>query len=297
MSLNAPSSNDHTTTEKRKTRFFAHFALAHLDVMRLLKTLGLLRQTGEKSPTDEEQRDKKIKHHERFARRILNGEERSFRNIADHSLVVGVVADILLQEAVKKGLITDAQRKQGVYGALLHDATKRKELELQLGTTKQDKNIFFDPEALIRVRKLIFEILAVSAEMQTSIDLAKYSGDGLLCLSLDEIKERKSSEDLISFIICIADYLVKNTREKRSHLVVLDERLMGVLSREELTPLLKWWSKRLFDISEPELTIFAEKKRVLIMEKIVKSALGIPPSMQLFDFVQGKMNEAIDFLQ
>ena len=87
---------------KAKTKVFSAFALSNLSAMRLLHEYGLLGKTGN-------------------ALGALQGKEKSYRNIAEHSLVVGMVADIILERLYEKKHISYPQWKQGTKAALMHD--------------------------------------------------------------------------------------------------------------------------------------------------------------------------------
>lgn len=124
-----------------KTRALSEFAVSNTSAMRILRNFGLLRQTGEGR--------------EKRAWGKLQGKERSFRNIAEHSLVAGMVTDVVLERLKDNGHLTQDERKRGTKAALMHDMLKRKELEMQYGTEAGDHQVFFDPIQ----REIINELL------------------------------------------------------------------------------------------------------------------------------------------
>lgn len=81
-----------------KTKFWSAFAMKHLRDMRILRDAGL-----------------------------LGKENQDWRNIAEHSLVVGALAGFLAGELRKQGLDIDPEMVESA--AILHDATKRLDIE------------------------------------------------------------------------------------------------------------------------------------------------------------------------
>lgn len=81
-----------------KTKFWSAFVMKHLQDMRILRDAGL-----------------------------LGKENQDWRNVAEHSLVVGALAGLLAGELKKQGLDIDPEMVESA--AILHDASKRLDIE------------------------------------------------------------------------------------------------------------------------------------------------------------------------
>ncbi|MBI4114834.1 MAG: hypothetical protein HY445_03265 [Candidatus Niyogibacteria bacterium] len=205
---------------KEKTSQFSAFALSHMEAMRLLRNFGLL---GDK------------------AGGRLEGKERSYRNIAEHCLVVGMVADTILEKFSEKGYLTAEERQIGVKAALIHDLTKRQELEIEHGVEKGSPKTFLDPE---HRKEFISQVLAKHRVSEKDIDdfsLTRLTGDGLLELDEKHIVITTSPRELIRWIILLSDYMVAHTS-----IVSPQERMDEAQERGEYDELQRWWFEKLY---------------------------------------------------
>lgn len=267
---------------KKKTQVFGQFALANIFAMRLLRKFGLLRQLGEKASAG-------VPRRERFARGLLAGKERSFRNIAEHSLVVAIVADTLLERAEVLRKVTPEERKNGVEGALFHDLTKRMELEARFGG-REAHDKFISPPDMDQKRKSWIAELKVSDHLLRIIELSRLSGEGIISLREEQI-QIVSPSDLIRFCICIADYLVSHTS-----LTSIHDRLLEMSNRGEYGDLLSWSFDQLF----PDEIEHSKNKKAISMIKIIEeklilveealcARLEISREIGVFPFVQNEI--------
>lgn len=257
-----------------KRQLFSTFALSHLEAMRLLRKFGLLRQEGETK--------------ERAAWGKLEGKERSFRNIAEHCLVVGMVADVILERLVENGHLAEADRRRGAKAAILHDLTKRQELEAQYGVEKGGKGRHLDPAARKKFVDELLEKQGVSAEDWADFNLSRRAGSGLWeggKVSLE------SPRELIEWTIAVADYSVAHT-----NLVNPGQRLKEAIERGGYEDEFQWWFKKLYGdeafkqagsqraaaevISERVVGVFAE------VEEKLKPKLGLGENETISDFIE-----------
>lgn len=267
--------------ENRKTEFFSSFALSNLEAMRLLRKFGLLRQPGE-------QKDKP-------AWGKIEGKERSFRNIAEHSLVVGATADILFEKLAEKGYLTLQERKVGTKTAILHDLTKRQELEFKKGINEGEGAEVIDPEEKKKLAESFLAEHGISKEDRDTFNPYSVIPE-IFGLNEAEVKPFASAQEIIRWTISVSDWMVAHTA-----LVSPNERMEEAINRGDYNKDYLWWYKRIYkddadaDSKEPSsITKAVFEKAIPILNKVegeLKKALDIPGQEKLVDFVKGEFDK------
>ena len=264
---------------------FHNLVTAHFGAMRLLEKFGLVKQRHEP-------RDKK-----RQAWGSLAGKERSFRNIAEHSLVVAMIVDVVTERLEAKGIINREENEQAVTAACLHDLTKRQELQIQHGI-KIPRSTFFNPHRRKKFITRLLDRLQISEKDRKILGLTEYTGDGLFFTYLqrgEKIEINESPEELTKWLICLADYMVAHT-----NLVSPEERIKEAKQRNQYSELEKWWFERLYGKQELEEILEGPYGAQQINDRLAGIALGyleqvetqlkelldIPQEGSLMDFVQ-----------
>lgn len=275
--------------ELGKTETFSGFSVGNISAMRLLRRFGLLRQPGEP-------RDKK-------ARGFLEGKERSFRNIAEHCVVVGMVTDVIFASLEKQGKITRETRRKGVKAAILHDLTKRQELEASHGINSIAEARFINPEEERNFINQLLDEHDISSQDRETLSLSGLTGGNVLFLPPDEkINLGRSPEDLIRWTIFLTDYMVANDLvvSPENRIAEVTER---IISQGEYSQEVSWWYKRLFG---EEAFIAAQqsqgkreiinainnpiKRSISVVEHQLQDMLGIGDT-SILDFVQQNIQE------
>jgi hypothetical protein len=262
-----------------KTEFFSLFALNNMEAMRLLKKFGLLRQ-------EEESRE-----HRAWGK--LEGQERSFRNIAEHSLVVGVVADVILERLAERGFISPEDRKRGTKAALLHDLAKRQELERQYGVEKGESGEYLNPEERNKFISKLLEEYGVSEKDIADIDLSKLSGGGPFGVDIEKIS-LESPQFLIEWAISIADYSVAHT-----DVVSIPQRMEEAIKRGGYSDEFRWWFEKIYgekalsDVQDPDeiaKAVYAKTSEVFNrVQTELKPKLGLDEDETVHDFIQKQL--------
>lgn len=271
-----------------KTKAFQDLAVSNLSAMRLLRDFGLLRKS-------KEPRDKK-------AWGKLAGKERSFRNIAEHCLVVAMLEDVLLESLEEKGHISAVDRKKGVKAAILHDLTKRQELEATYGVeTKEGK--FINPEEKKLFIKRLIEQHNISSEDKETLSLTGLTGDAVLFLSpQEEINISSSPEELIKWTIFLTDYMVAHDQvvSPRERIREATERMMekGEYNENSL-----WWFEKLYGRETSQRVLEKQGKEEIInrtydpikrciieVEDQLKELLGVGDK-SILDFIQENIDK------
>lgn len=260
--------------DDKKTKTFSIFGQSHIRMMRLLRDFGLL---------GEEVRGK------------LEGKERTYRNIAEHCLVVGMVADVIMEKLVEREYLKPEERKIGTNAALIHDLTKRLELETEKGINTDSQKTFLNPEQKTELIANLLEKYRVSKEDVELYHLSKLAGDGILNLDEEMIKITKSPEDLTRWVIFFSDYAVAHTS-----LAPYRTRFEEANQRGEYNDLTIWWYKKLYgnntnEIKDPTTIIKKVQDKLEYFlkqtEQQLKDIIGVDKSEDLVDYVKEQIEE------
>ncbi len=264
-----------------KRRLFSALALSNKEAMKLLQKFGLLRQEGETR--------------ERRAWGKLESKERSFRDIAEHSLVVGMVTDVILERLAEGSYISVDDRKRGTKAALLHDLTKRQELEMQYGVEKGEKGEYLDPEARKRFIADLLEKHGVSSEDVADFNLSRLARSGSLEVDIEKIS-LESPQELIEWTIAISDYTVAQT-----DIVSIDQRMEEAIKRGGYNEEFLWWFKKIYgeealkDIQDPseiaERVYDRAREAFDQVQNKLKPKLGLGEDETIYDFIQEQMEK------
>jgi len=264
-----------------KTEFFSSFAISNIEAMRLLKKFGLLGASGESKGEK--------------AWGMLAGEERSFRNISEHCLVVGAVADVFLEKFVENEYLTSEERATGVKAAILHDLTKRKELEAMKGVEEANET-FFNPKEQEGLKETFLQESGISDEDYDVISLSRFSGGGFVDLDPAEVHPLTSPESIIEWTIALSDWMVVHT-----HIVSVDDRIKEIVERGGYSEEYRWQHREFFGESgdtadKDDRTVIEEVFRKIYpilakVEKEFKDALDIPQEESVADFVRSEFSE------
>lgn len=259
-----------------KTKTFSNFGLSNMEAMRLLRDFGLLGKG---------------------AKGRLEGKERTYRNIAEHCLVVGMTTDVILQRLEELGLLTPEEREMGTKAAIIHDLTKRQELEVGHGIEADSPKRFLDPD---KKKDFINNLLADNQVLQRSreiLSLSDLTDDGILNFPENEkLNISDSPENLIRFSILFCDATVAHT-----DLVTPDERMKEIIERGGYNDLDVWWYRKLYGeeklkgIEDPKIISEAVYSRKIIflrqIEEQLKSLMGIDESESLSDYIKEEIKK------
>jgi len=262
-----------------KTKIFGTFALSNIEAMRLLRKFGLLRQQDE--PVDKKAWGK------------LEGKERSFRNITEHCMVVGMVTDVILEKLEEKGHLREQERKAGAKGAILHDLTKRQELEKQYGVEEEDEGVFLDPQAKEEFIAELLDKYKLSSDQRKLVALQKLTGEGSIEIKNEKI-DISSSRELMQWVILLADAMVAHTK-----VVSAEDRMNEVINRGEYSKTSDWWYKKLYgekqfnqikDKKESAKAVYGKILNFLRQtEDQLKSLLSVEENQSLLEFIENQI--------
>ncbi len=260
-----------------KTKTFSSFAIQNLEAMRLLRKFGLLSQSHE-------ERGKK-------AWGKLGDTERSYRNIAEHSLVVGMTADIIFEKLQEKGLLTAEERVAGTKGAVLHDLLKRAEIEAQYANDRPDQSKYLSSEELQKIDDAAFEHYGISKEDVREYALARRTTFDAVGVPPEQIDLTGSPNRLQEWVIFFSDWSVAHT-----NIVSPEERFRDIRNRGFYQKTYTEKYRQLFgdealkqlpnpeDATEEILRI--NKSQIDVVEEQLKSMLDIPKEVRLVDFIR-----------
>lgn len=263
--------------EPGKTETFSNFGLSNMEAMRLLRDFGLL---GKKESVGK-----------------LEGKEKTYRNIAEHSLVVGMTADVILEKLEERGFLTPEERKMGTKAAIIHDLTKMQEIELKHGVERYSSKKFLNPDEKEDFVNNLLKERNVSQKDREILSLSDLTGEGVLNFPDDKkLDISYSPKNLVRFAIFFSDYVVAHTA-----LVKPEERMREVIERSEYNDLDIWWYKKIYGeeelrgIEDPKK--ISEKVRSKTMnflkqtEEQFKVLLGVDASKSLSDFIEGEIKK------
>ena len=263
--------------ELEKTKTFSKFGLSNMEAMRLLRDFGLL---GKKEAVGK-----------------LQGKERSYKNIAEHCLVVGMVVDVILQEFEERGLLTPEEREKGTKAAIIHDLPKRQHIEVQNGIEAGSPKESLTPD---KIAALDAELLAqhnISQEDVELFSLSEFAGSGKFEFPEDgKINVSGSPEDIIRFAILFGDHVVSDTS-----IMDFNERIDKVIERGRYNDEFVWWYRKLYgeeklkgikDPKEASEKIYGKVRKFLQQtEDQFKSLIGVDESESLLDYIKEEIKK------
>jgi hypothetical protein len=251
----------------KKGKFYKSFVARNKKAMEVLSKFGLLG---------------------RGAWGKLGGKRRTFSNIAEHCLTVGMVADAIFSRLHEVGYLSKKLWWQGTLAAILHDATKRWELEVMFGIEAGVGLGYYPrPTRCKEIAKILFDRMAITPDVRCLFYLAGLSGGGANSITREQVKPLRSKRDMIRWTIFLADYMVTNTDIvspfKRWNEIMNRE---GIVDKETIRKYKKKIGKEpdpslstreIFQITSPNLEFMFTK-----VETDLKSAMEIDISILNF---------------
>lgn len=262
--------------EFSKTRTFSSFAIQNIEAMRLLREFGLLGRS-------EDERGKK-------ATATIDEKEQSFRNIAEHSLVVGMTSDIIFEELEKRGFLTDEERREGTRAAIIHDMLKRGEIEMKASRGKTE---YGTQEELNKAKQYVFEKAGISEDQIEEYRLTKRASFDTIETSPEQVS-LDTPDDLREWTIFYTDLSVSHT-----NIVGPDVRVDEVRQRGSYK---KTYADKYYKISgqnpeDVDLESAAEKgmeQQVAIAHAVegqLKRMLDLPEDVSLPQFIREHLEQ------
>lgn len=141
----------------------------------------------------------------------LGGKKKNFENIAEHCFVVGLVADIILGKLFERGHLSKELWHQGTLAAILHDATKRFELEVHYGIWKGTGLGHYPGTAMRREISKILFCRTVNPKLRKITSLNEMTGGNAYQLPINKIRPLESKRKTIIWTIFLADHMVALT--------------------------------------------------------------------------------------
>jgi hypothetical protein len=264
----------------KKTEYFASLGMGNLEAMRLLKRYGLMRTSNEPKG--------------REAWGMLEGQPRGFRNIAEHCLVVGAVADVFLGKFAEQGYLTLEERAMGVKAAIIHDLTKRKELEFTKGVSEK-KTILLLPDEQERLKESFLQEFGISDKDRQALHLSRLAGGGFFDLDPAEVHPLESPQSIIEWTVALSDWMVAHTS-----VVSVEKRIEEIIKRGGYSDEYRWWHRKFYgeggntetkDDDTVTKEVFIKIYPILAkVEREFRDALHIPQEERVADFVQSEFN-------